>query len=146
MSGEENRDGAPAEKSDFVAPAAFAGQVASPPMETSAPRLRPPDSVALVARTHWLVGAVALVSVGLLHVLTQGIPRVGFGPRTYAITVGLGVFYVATGTMVWFGTPLGRGCNHVCSLLYLVRPQLGDRIWRIARSPEFKAHFTRRQL
>ena len=141
--GKGNLGGAPAEKFDFVAPAATAEQVTWPPMETPAPRHRPPDSVALVARTHWLVGAVALLSVGLLHVLTQGIPRVGFGLRTYAITLGLGVLYVATGTMVWFGTPLGRACNHVCSLLYLVRPQLGDRIWRIARSPEFKAHFTR---
>jgi hypothetical protein len=114
-------------------------------METPAPRLRPPDSVALVARTHWLVGAVALASVGLLHVLTRDIPRVGFGPRTYAITLGLSVLYLATGTMVWFGTPLGRVCNHVCSLLYLVRPQLGDRIWVIMRSPEFKAHFARRR-
>ena len=101
----------------------------------------PPDSVALVARSHWLVGAVALGSVGLLHLLTHNLPRVGFGPQTYRIAIGIALLYLAAGTMVWFGTPLGRAFNHVCSLLYLVRPILGDRIWRIMRSEEFKEHF-----
>jgi hypothetical protein len=112
-------------------------------MDSPAPRLRPPDSVALVARTHWLMGAVILLSVGLLHTFTRNLPSIAFGLFTYAITLGLGALYLATGAMVWFGTPLGRSCNHVCSLLYLVRPQLGDRIWHISRSDEFKAHFTR---
>ena len=112
-------------------------------METPAPRRRPPDRVALVARTHWLVGAVVLASVALLHGLTRDLPRVAFGPRTYILTLGLGALYLAAGTLVWFGVPLGRAANHVCSLLYLVRPQLGDRIWEISRSEEFKAHFTR---
>ena len=112
-------------------------------MKNPAHQSRPPDSVALVARTHWLVGGVALASVGLLYAFTRNLSRVGFGPQTYAITLGLAVLYLAAGTMVWFGTPLGRLLSHVCGLLYLVRPQLGDRIWRIMRSPEFKAHFAR---
>jgi len=116
-------------------------------MENPVHRIRrPPDSVAHVARSHWLVGAVALGSIALLHLLTRNLPRVAFGQQTYGIAIGIAMFYLATGTMVWFGTPLGRVFNHVCSLLYLVRPQLGDRIWRIMRSEEFKAHFSRRQL
>ena len=116
-------------------------------METPTRRFRrPPESVALVARTHWLVGAVALASVGLLHFLTRNLPRVAFGPKTYTITIGLSLVYLAGGTTVWFGTPLGRAFNHVCCLLYLVRPRLGDHLWRISRSEEFKAHFARRPL
>ena len=104
---------------------------------------RPPDSVAHIARTHWLVGAVALGSIVVLHLFTRNLPRVTFGPSTYRVAVGLALLYLAGGTMVWFGTPLGRLVNHVCCLLYLVRPQLGDRIWRIKRTEEFKAHFRR---
>jgi hypothetical protein len=116
-------------------------------MENPVHRIRrPPDSVAFVARSHWLVGAVALGSVALLHLLTRNLPPVTFGPTTYRVAVGIALFYLAAGTMVWFGTPLGRAFNHVGSLLYLVRPQLGDRVWRIMRSDEFKAHFTRSQL
>ena len=110
-------------------------------METPAPRLRPPDSVAFIARTHWLVGGVALISVALLHGFTRGISRLVFNPHTLQIAIGVAVLYLATGTMVWFGTPLGRFCNHMCSLLYLVRPRLGDRVWGIMRTEEFKAHF-----
>ena len=113
-------------------------------METPARRLRrPPDSVAYIARSHWLVGTVALGSSGLLHLFTHNLPGVTFEPMTYRVALGIALLYLTGGTMVWFGTPLGRFVNHLCSLLYLVRPQLGDRVWRIMRTEEFKAHFTR---
>jgi hypothetical protein len=108
-----------------------------------APPSRPPDSVAFVARTHWLVGAVALTSVTALHLLTRNLQRVTFSPHTYQIAIAITLLYLVGGTTVWFGTPLGRFLSHVCGLLYLVRPQLGDRVWRIMRSEEFKAHFRR---
>jgi hypothetical protein len=114
-----------------------------PPLE---PTRRPPDSVAYIARSHWLVGGVALVSIALLHAFTRNLPTVSFDSRMHGIAAAAAVFYLATGTMVWFGTPLGRACSFVCSLLYLVRPQLGDRVWRISRSEEYRAHFERRGL
>ena len=104
---------------------------------------RPPASVAFVARTHWLVGAVALGSVGVLHLISRGIHSIAFGPRTYAITLGIAALYLVGGTLVWFGTPFGRFVNLLCSLLYLVRPRLGDPVWASARSEDFKAHFAR---
>jgi hypothetical protein len=112
-------------------------------MDKPAPRTRPPDSVAFVARTHWLVGAVALASFTVLFLLTRNLPRVAVGPHTYQIAGGITLLYLVGGTTVWFGTPLGRFLSHVCGLLYLVRPQLGDRVWRTMRSEEFKAHFRR---
>lgn len=113
-------------------------------MDSTRPSHRPPDSVVFVARTHWLVGAIALGSVALLHLLTRQLPRVEFGTHTYPVALGIAFTYLVGGTMVWFGTPLGRLLCYVCSLIYLVRPQLGDRIWRLMRTAEFKAHFQRR--
>ncbi|MEY2879275.1 MAG: hypothetical protein RLZZ15_1655 [Verrucomicrobiota bacterium] len=106
---------------------------------------RPPDSVAFIARTHGLVGAIALGSVAVLHLVSRGLPGIAFGPRTYAIALGIAALYLVGGAMVWFGTPLGRFANLLCSLLYLARPGLGDQVWRLARSAEFKAHFDRRR-
>src|SRR5450631_1997248 len=72
-----------------------------PPMETSDRRPGPPDSVALVARTHWVVGGVILVSIGLLRWIVEKYP-VEFSVRTYAITGGLAALYGLAGTLVWF--------------------------------------------
>lgn len=102
---------------------------------------RPPPSVALVARTHGLVGLAALASLVLLHLLTRRLPHVEFGSRTYAIALGIGLTYCLAGVMVWFGTPTGRFLSRVCGLLYLARPQLGSHLWRIMDSAEYQAHF-----
>jgi hypothetical protein len=112
---------------------------ASPP-----PRPPPPAGVALVARTHALVGATALVSVLLLHLLTRDLERVEFGPRTYAITFGFGLSYCLTGLLVWFGLPGGRFLSRLCGALYLVRPRLGFHLLQVMDSAEYQAHFTRR--
>jgi len=109
-------------------------------METSPPRSRPPDCVVLVAKTHWVVGAVILVSVGLLRWIVEKYP-VEFSVRTYAITGGLAALYGLAGTLVWFGAPGGRLLSRACSLIYLARPNLGSRLWEIMDSDEFKAHF-----
>ncbi len=104
---------------------------------------RPPGCVLLVARTHWLVGASILFFVVLLHLLTRRLP-VAFEPKTYVITLGLGGLYLLGGTLVWFGAPLGRLLSRGCTLIYLVRPNLGSHLWRIMDSEEFKSHFARR--
>ena len=109
-------------------------------MEESAAPSHPPASVALVARTHWAVGASILGSILLLRWVTAKFP-IEFAPRTYVITGGLAVLYGLAGTLVWFGTPTGRFLSRVCGLLYLARPQLGSRLWKIMDSEEFKAHF-----
>lgn len=109
-------------------------------MESPAPPSRPPACVALVARTHWAVSAVILVSMGLLSWAAAKYP-ITFGPRAYAITGGLVLLYGLGGTLVWFGTPAGRFLSRVCGLLYLARPQLGSRLWQIMDSEEFQAHF-----
>jgi hypothetical protein len=103
---------------------------------------RPPACVALVARTHGVVGATALASVLLLHLLTRGLERIEFGPRTYAISLGIGLTYLLAAVLVWFGSPGGRLLSRVCSVLYLVRPQLGLDLLRIMASEEYRAHFT----
>ncbi len=103
---------------------------------------RPPACVALVARTHGVVGATALASVLLLHFLTRGLERIEFGPRTYAISLGIGLTYLLAAVLVWFGSPGGRLLSRVCSVLYLVRPQLGLPLLRIMASEEYRAHFT----
>ena len=127
-------------KFDFVAPDPGAGHVAPPSMENSAPPSRPPDCVALVARTHWAVGGSILVSIGLLRWVTAKFP-IEFAPRTYVITGGLAVLYGLAGTLVWLGTPVGKFLSRVCGLLYLARPQLGSRLWTMMDSEEFQAHF-----
>jgi len=100
----------------------------------------PPDSVRLVARTHWLVGTAILVSAVFLRWLTSQLP-VEFGPRTYAITGGLAALYLLAGTLVWFGAPLGRICSKVAGLIYLARPNFGSQLWRIMDSAEYREHF-----
>ncbi len=102
---------------------------------------RPPACVALVARTHGLVGATALVSVLVLHVLTRGLESIEFGARTYAITLGFGGVYCLAAVSVWFGAPGGRWLSRFCSLLYLMRPPLGLHILRILDSEDYRAHF-----
>ena len=84
-----------------------------------------------------------LASVALLWFFTRNLPVV-FERKTYAITIGGGVLYLLAGTLVWFGTPLGRLLSKICGLIYLVRPQLGSRLWRIMESPEYRAHFSRK--
>ena len=101
---------------------------------------RPPACVALVARTHWVVGGVILVSIGLLRWIVEKYP-VEFSARTYVITGGLAALYGLAGTLVWFGVPGGRLLSRVCTLLYLARPSLGSHLWEIMDSGEFKAHF-----
>jgi hypothetical protein len=112
-------------------------------MDSPPPRPRPPPEVALVARTHGLVGLTALVSLLLLHLLTRRLTHVEFGPRTYAIALGIGLGYTITGVLVWYGTPAGRFLSRLCGLLYLARPQLGFRLWRSMDSADYRAHFRR---
>lgn len=107
-------------------------------------RPSPPACVAFVARTHWVVGGVITVSIGLLHWLMRDLPRVEVGVRAYQVTGGLAALYLITGALVWFGAPLGPSFSRVCSLLYLPRPRFGFRIWEIMNSAEFRAHFQRR--
>ena len=109
-------------------------------METPPPNPRPPACVALVARTHWVVAVVILVSIGLLRWIVEKYP-VEFTVRTYAITGGLAALYGLTGALVWFGVPGGRFLSRVCSLIYLARPNLGSHLWEIMNSAEFKTHF-----
>lgn len=106
--------------------------------------MRPPNCVALVARTHWLVGTTIAAAIALLHVLTRNLPAIEFTPRTYVLSGTLAVLYLLTGTLVWFGAPLGRLLSRICCLLYLPRPSFGGRLWELMNSPEYQAHFTRR--
>ena len=103
-----------------------------------------PATVALVAKTHWLVGAVSLVSIVFLNALVQKFP-VEASRRTYVITLSIAGLYLLAGTLVWFGAPLGRLLSRICALIYLARPQFGSPLWRIMDSEEFKAHFARRK-
>jgi hypothetical protein len=101
---------------------------------------RPPACVALVARTHWVVSGVILVSLGLLRWIAERFSVEPSG-RTYAITGTLVALYGLAGTLVWFGAPGGRFLSRACNALYLARPQLGSYLWKIMDSDEFKAHF-----
>ena len=103
----------------------------------------PPACVAFVARTHWTVGIVIVVSIALLHWLTPRLPAVEFGSTTYLITGSLAALYLLAGTLVWLGAPFGRLVSRVGALLYLARPQFGSRVWETMNSPEFQAHFAR---
>ena len=105
---------------------------------------RPPRCVAVVARTHWLVGLAIVASVTVLHLITRNLPSIEFGRKTYLITGGLAALYVLAGTLVWFGAPFGKLLSRVCGLLYLPRPQFGGVLWDIMNSVEFKEHFARR--
>ena len=107
--------------------------------------MRPtPRSAAFVARTHWLVGFIIAASIAVLHLLTRNLPGVEFRPRTYVITGSLAALYLLTGTLVWFGLPLGRVLSRICGLLYLPRPHFGGRIWETMNSAEYQAHFRRK--
>ena len=105
---------------------------------------RPHAHVALIARTHWLVGGTILASILFLIGLLQKFP-VEFSGRTWAITLSLAALYLGTGTLVWFGAPFGRILSRVCSLIYLARPNFGLLVWQIMDSEEFRAHFARRR-
>ncbi|MDO8542517.1 MAG: hypothetical protein Q7S40_18915 [Opitutaceae bacterium] len=104
---------------------------------------RPPESIAFIARTHWVMGGViagfTIGLYGLLHDSTV----LELSRKTFTITIALSAMYVVAGLVVWFGTRGGRALNYICSLLYLARPPLGMRIWKIMRSDEYKAHFRR---
>jgi hypothetical protein len=88
------------------------------------------------------MGGTILASVGLIHGLTRSSPVLIMSPKGYAITVGLGILYGLTGTLVWFGLWPGLYLNYLCSLIYLTRPRLGLNLWADMRRPEFKAHFS----
>lgn len=103
-------------------------------------RQRPPDCVAHVARTHWVVAGVILAAVGIVQWIVVRFP-VAFSPRTYALTLGLAALYALAGALVWFGAPLGRSLSRLCCLLYLARPALGSQLWQIMDSPEYQAYF-----
>lgn len=106
---------------------------------------RRPPCVGYIARTHWAVGGVILASMALLYWLTHRLPRIEFGARTYLISGGLALLYLATGTLVWFGAQPGPFLSRICSLLYLPRPRLGFGIWKMMNSPEFREHFRPRK-
>lgn len=101
---------------------------------------RPPAPVALVARTHGLVGATILVATGLIAALTWQTP-VELGVAMYGTTLGLGGLYLLAGAMVWRGTRGGRFLSKVCGLLYLARPDFGSHLWRLMDSAEYRDHF-----
>ncbi len=102
---------------------------------------RPPQSVAFVARTHWTVGLVILISVVVLYWTTRRLPMFEFARSTYLITLGLAALYFMAGTLVWFGAPFGRVVSRICGLLYLARPNFGSTVWETMNLPEFTAHF-----
>ncbi len=114
-------------------------------MESRLPSYRPPACVVLVARTHGLVGLTALASLLVLHLLTRSLRQIEFGPHTYNLGLSIGLTYCLTAVLVWFGTPVSRLLSRLCGLLYLARPQLGSRLWRIMDSPDYQAHFQRRR-
>lgn len=109
-------------------------------MQTPARTSPPPACVVLVARTHWVVSAVILLSIGLLRWVTEKYP-IEFTARTYLITGGLAALYGLAGTLVWFGAFGGRLLSRICGLLYLARPRLGSDLWQIMDSAEYQAHF-----
>jgi hypothetical protein len=102
---------------------------------------RPPSLVALVAKTHWLVGGVVLASLVPLYFFTRKLPFVEFGARTYVSAFSFAGLYLLAGTLVWFGVPPGRVLSRVCGLLYLARPNFGSFLWDIMSSAEYHAHF-----
>lgn len=105
---------------------------------------RPPACVLFVARTHALMALVIAVSILFLHWFTRRLPGIEFGPRTYVYSGGLGGLYLLAAVLLWLGAPLGPTLSRICSLIYLVRPALGSRIWETMDSAEFRAHFRRR--
>ena len=104
---------------------------------------RPPACVEFVARVHGTVGAIIIVSTALVHWLTQNLPRIEFGSRTFIIAGSVAALYLLAAALVWFGAPFGPLLSRVCALLYLPRPQFGSLIWETMDSAEFRAHFDR---
>jgi hypothetical protein len=104
---------------------------------------RPPESVIVVARHHGLTGSAMLLFIALVYVFTRSSRGFELSAQGYAITLGIAALYLGTGTLVWIGAPLGRYLSYGCSLIYLARPQLGLRIWRLMGTSDFKAHFAR---
>lgn len=84
-----------------------------------------------------------LFFVALAFGVTRRWPAFELSHLGYAITSGIAFLYLATATLVWVGAPLGRYLSYACSFIYLARPQLGLRIWRLMGTTEFKAHFAR---
>lgn len=105
-------------------------------------RRPPPPPVALVARSHWLVGGVIVSAIALVHLITRDLP-IAFSPKAYAITGGLAALFLLTGTLVWFGLAPGQPLSRLCSLFYMIRPRLCFNLWEAMRQPEFKNHFAR---
>lgn len=97
--------------------------------------------VALVAKTHWLVGLVVLGSLVPLHFFTRKLPYVEFGAKTYLTAGSFAGVYLLTGTLVWLGLQPGPLLSRICGLLYLARPNFGSHLWDIMSSAEYKAHF-----
>src|SRR3954469_11020700 len=107
---------------------------------------RPPDSVAVIARHHWLTGAAMVFFIALVSTFSRNFSGAfALSSKGYAITLAIAALYLGTGTLVWFGVPVGRYLSNACSFIYLARPQLGLRIWRLMGTAEFKAHFARRR-
>lgn len=105
---------------------------------------RPPEPILLIARTHVVMGGVILFFTVMLYALLRDSTVLELSRQTYAITITLSVLYLLAGLSVWQGWPIGRPLNYVCALLYLARPPLGLRIWKIMRSPEYREHFQRK--
>jgi hypothetical protein len=89
------------------------------------------------------MSGVLLFFVGALYVLLHDSAVFELSRNTYAITLGMSALYAIAGGLVWRGVWPGRLLNYVCSLLYLARPPLGLRIWKIMRSEEYRTHFRR---
>ena len=103
---------------------------------------RPPPPVVLVARSEWLVAAVIVGAMALVHAVTRGLP-IAFSPKAYVVTGSLAGLFALTGTLVWFGVPPGQPLSRLCALFLLMRPPLCFSLWEAMRRPEFKAHFRR---
>lgn len=102
---------------------------------------RPSAGIAFIARTHWTTaGVVAAFSFGL-YALLHDSPILDVKARTLGTLGGVAALYALVGTLVWFGAPLARPLNAICSFLYFVRPPLGARVWDIMRTEEYRAHF-----
>jgi hypothetical protein len=99
--------------------------------------------VALVAKTHWLVGGVVLAALVPLYFFTRKLPYVEFGVKTYGTASTFAAVYLVAGTLVWCGAPFGRLLSRICGLLYLARPNFGSYLWEIMSSREYQAHFQR---
>lgn len=101
---------------------------------------RPPAPILLVARAHWLMGATIFAAIGILHLITRGLP-IAFSPKAYLFATTLAALFLLAGTLVWFGRAPGAALSRACSLLYLIRPPLYFALLAASKTPEFRAHF-----